>query len=123
MTRKWSCSTPVGRRGAGRVADGDQRPSGGAEAAGDAAGAAGHPGRPHGKKVWNSLYIDAVVKRLAAGGMKISPELRAHLSPLQWEHINFVGSYPFNRPERPGWLRERRAVSTRAPSGLRRSGR
>jgi len=29
------------------------------------------------------------VKKLAAGGMTISPEIRAHLSPLQWEHINF----------------------------------
>ncbi|MEV6868773.1 Tn3 family transposase [Streptosporangium subroseum] len=57
---------------------------------------------------WNSLYIDAAVKKLAAGGMKISPEIRAHLSPLQWEHINFVGSYPFNRPERPGRLRDLR---------------
>jgi hypothetical protein len=32
------------------------------------------------------------VKKLAAGGMTISPEIRAHLSPLQWEHINFHGS-------------------------------
>jgi hypothetical protein len=35
------------------------------------------------------------VKKLAAGGMKISPEIRAHLSPLQWEHINFHGKYSF----------------------------
>jgi hypothetical protein len=53
-------------------------------------------------------YIDAAVKKLAACGMKISPEVRAHLSPLQWEHINFVGSYPFNRPELPGRLRDLR---------------
>lgn len=33
--------------------------------------------------------------------MSISPEIRAHLSPLQWEHINFVGSYPFNRARTP----------------------
>jgi hypothetical protein len=46
---------------------------------------------------WNSLYIDAAVKKLAAGGMEISPEIRAHLSPLQWAHINFHGTYPFNR--------------------------
>ncbi len=57
---------------------------------------------------WNSLYIDAAVKKLAAGGMKISPEIRAHLSPLQWEHINFHGTYPFNRPELPGRLRDLR---------------
>jgi TnpA family transposase len=40
---------------------------------------------------WNSLYIDAAVKKLAAGGMTIGPEIRAHLSPLQWEHIDFHG--------------------------------
>ena len=58
--------------------------------------------------LWNSLYIDAAVKKLAAGGMKISPEIRAHLSPLQWEHINFHGTYPFNRPDLPGRLRDLR---------------
>ncbi|MFI7454501.1 Tn3 family transposase [Nonomuraea sp. NPDC049714] len=57
---------------------------------------------------WNSLYIDAAVKKLAAGGMTIGPEIRAHLSPLQWEHINFHGTYPFNRPELPGRLRDLR---------------
>ncbi|MEU0477975.1 Tn3 family transposase [Streptosporangium sp. NPDC006013] len=25
--------------------------------------------------------------------MTISPEVLAHLSPLQWEHINFLGRY------------------------------
>ena len=60
---------------------------------------------------WNSLYIDAAVKKLAAGGMQISPEIRAHLSPLQWEHINFHGTYPFNRPELPGRLRDLRDPS------------
>jgi TnpA family transposase len=57
---------------------------------------------------WNSLYIDAAVKKLEAGGMRISPEIRAHLSPLQWEHINFHGTYLFNRPELPGRLRDLR---------------
>ncbi|TDE58912.1 hypothetical protein E1295_04230 [Nonomuraea mesophila] len=61
---------------------------------------------------WNSLYIDAAVKKLAASGMTISPEIRAHLSPLQWEHINFVGSCPFNRPGLPGRLRDLRDTAT-----------
>ena len=43
------------------------------------------------------------MKKLTAGGMQISPEkIRAHLSPLVWEHINFHGTYPFNRPPAPG---------------------
>ncbi|GGP14368.1 transposase [Nonomuraea glycinis] len=57
---------------------------------------------------YNSLYIDAAVKKLAADDMKISAEIRAHLSPLQWEHINFHGTYSFNRPELPGRLRDLR---------------
>ncbi len=54
---------------------------------------------------WNSLYIDAAVKKLEAGGMTISPEIRAHLSPLQWEHINFHGRYPIVRTHPGGRLR------------------
>ncbi len=53
---------------------------------------------------WNSLYIDAAVKQLEAGAMgikggRISPEIRARLSPLVSEHINFHGFYPFHRPD------------------------
>ncbi|RVX41090.1 Tn3 transposase DDE domain-containing protein [Nonomuraea polychroma] len=54
---------------------------------------------------WNSLYIDAAVKRLEAGGLGVGPEIRARLSPLLFEHINFHGFYPFNRPELGGGLR------------------
>jgi hypothetical protein len=52
-------------------------------------------------------HIDAAVKAsLQAGGnLVIGPEIRARLSPLIWEHINFHGSYPFIRPETPGNLR------------------
>ena len=57
---------------------------------------------------WNSLYIDAAVKRLEAGGLGISPEIRARLSPLVFEHINFHGSYPFHRPGLGGGLRDLR---------------
>jgi TnpA family transposase len=57
---------------------------------------------------WNSLYIDAAVKRLEAGGLTISHEIRARLSPLAFEHINFHGSYPFHRPDLGGGLRDLR---------------
>lgn len=60
---------------------------------------------------WNSLYVDAAVKKLAAGGMDISALIRARLSLLLWEHINFHGTYPFNRPELPGRLRALRDPS------------
>ncbi|GLX02291.1 hypothetical protein Misp02_63770 [Microtetraspora sp. NBRC 16547] len=62
---------------------------------------------------WNSLYIDAAVKKLETGalgikGGQVTPEIRARLLPLMFEHINFHGFYPFNRPELAGHLRELR---------------
>jgi hypothetical protein len=50
--------------------------------------------------LWNSLYIDAAVKQLAADGFPITPEMTAWLSPLQFDHINFLGRYasPSPRP-------------------------
>ena len=57
---------------------------------------------------WNSLYVDAAVARLEAGGLGVGPQIRARLSPLLFEHINFHGSYPFNRPNLGGRLRDLR---------------
>jgi hypothetical protein len=59
------------------------------------------------------LYIDAAVKQLEAGAMgikggRISPEIRARLSPLVSEHINFHGFYPFHRPDLGEGLRDLR---------------
>ncbi|MDW6064617.1 Tn3 family transposase [Streptomyces sp. FXJ1.4098] len=50
----------------------------------------------------NSLYIDAAVKQLAADGFPVTGELLARLSPLQYDHINFLGRYAFTRPPAPG---------------------
>jgi TnpA family transposase len=61
---------------------------------------------------WNSLYIDAAVKKLEAGGLGISPEIRARLPPLVSGHINFHGFYPFNRPDLGGGLRDQRDPNT-----------
>lgn len=60
---------------------------------------------------WNTLYIDAAVKELEAGGLSISPEIRSRLSPLVHEHINFHGRYPIVRSHRDGLrpLRDPRA--------------
>lgn len=54
---------------------------------------------------WNTLYIDAAVTQLQAAGMTIPAPIRARLSPLQFDHINFHGRYPFTRPELVGDLR------------------
>lgn len=54
---------------------------------------------------WNTLYMDAAVKELEAGGLAISPEIRSRLSPLVHEHINFHGRYPIVRSHGDGSLR------------------
>ncbi|ROQ65243.1 TnpA family transposase [Streptomyces sp. CEV 2-1] len=54
---------------------------------------------------WNTLYTDAAVKELEAGGLTISQEIRSRLSPLVHEHINFHGRYPIVRSHGDGSLR------------------
>ncbi|MFE5077423.1 Tn3 family transposase [Streptomyces halstedii] len=46
--------------------------------------------------------MDAAVKQLAADGFPVTDELLARLSPLQYDHINFLGRYAFIRPAAPG---------------------
>ncbi|MGP3638114.1 Tn3 family transposase [Streptomyces sp. 24-1644] len=41
--------------------------------------------------LFNSLYIDEAVKQLAADGFPVTGELLARLSPLQYDHIDFLG--------------------------------
>ncbi len=64
---------------------------------------------------WNSLYIDAAVRQLEAGGLGISPEIRARLSPLAFEHVNFHGFYSFHRPDLGGGLRDLSRPGTGGP--------
>ncbi|MCA6091006.1 transposase [Streptomyces sp. SCA3-4] len=45
--------------------------------------------------LFNSLYIDATVKQLVSNGFPVTDELLARLSPLQFDHINFLGRYAF----------------------------
>jgi hypothetical protein len=51
--------------------------------------------------VWNTRYYQAIGDRL--GG--ISAEVWAHISPMSWEHIQFVGSYSFDELALDGDLR------------------
>ena len=48
--------------------------------------------------LWNSLYIDATVKILMEKKFPVTDEMIARLSPLQFEHINFLGRYAFTQP-------------------------
>ncbi|WP_395298386.1 Tn3 family transposase [Kitasatospora hibisci] len=51
---------------------------------------------------WNSLYLDRAAKQLAADGFPVTDDLLARLSPFQFDHINFLGSYAFFRPQEAG---------------------
>jgi hypothetical protein len=41
-------------------------------------------------------------KQLTADGFPVTDELLARLSPLQYDHINFLGRYAFSQPPAPG---------------------
>lgn len=43
--------------------------------------------------LWNTVYIDKAVSYLRDKGQGPSDEHLAHLSPLGWQHINFIGDY------------------------------
>ncbi|WP_214327503.1 transposase [Nonomuraea sediminis] len=49
--------------------------------------------------------------RLGIKGGQVTQEIRVRLSPPLFEHINFHGFYPFNRPDLGGELRELRDPS------------
>jgi hypothetical protein len=45
--------------------------------------------------LWNTLYMEAVLKQVRTEGMKVLSADVARLSPLVHQHINFQGRYPF----------------------------
>jgi TnpA family transposase len=49
--------------------------------------------------LWNTIYIDAILKQLAQEGYPLKDEDVARLSPICWEHINFLGHYSFSLPD------------------------
>ena len=76
---------------------------------------------------WTSLDINAAADRLEAGGLGVGPAIRARLSPLGFEHVNFHGSYPIHRPNLQGRLRDLRDPNVAsgpaaARPGARRAG-
>ena len=44
---------------------------------------------------WNTLYLEKVLEQMKVEGYDCSEELIGKLSPLLFEHINFVGKYSF----------------------------
>lgn len=45
--------------------------------------------------VWNTLYLTKATEFQTKKGV-LHEELLNHISPLGWEHINFLGEYTFN---------------------------
>jgi hypothetical protein len=48
--------------------------------------------------IWNTVYMARAVEHLKQQGVHIAEEVLPHLSPLQWEHINFVGDFLWKQP-------------------------
>ena len=46
--------------------------------------------------VWNTVYMQRAIDHLKAAGNNFDENLLKHISPLGWEHINFLGEYSFN---------------------------
>jgi hypothetical protein len=49
--------------------------------------------------LWNTIYMDAVLKQLQAEGYPVRDEDVARLSPTIHKHINMNGRYSFAIPE------------------------
>ncbi len=45
--------------------------------------------------VWNTVYLTEAIKVMREKGV-LKEELIGHVSPLGWEHINFLGEYSFD---------------------------
>src|SRR6266851_10425526 len=45
---------------------------------------------------WTTPYLADAIKALRADGEDVPDELIAHLSPVAWEPVNFLGRYTFD---------------------------
>ncbi len=50
--------------------------------------------------VWNTVYLSEVTKEFKKNNV-LKEELLPHISPLGWEHINFLGEYKFDSNRLP----------------------
>ncbi len=56
---------------------------------------------------WNAIYMQEAIQQVRTDGMDVRNDDLAHLSPLIWRHLNFLGRYDFSLPDtvRNGGLR------------------
>ena len=64
---------------------------------------------------WNAIYMQETLRQIAAEGASVIDTDIAHLSPIIWRHINFLGQYD----RRHGGDRLHRAAAHDAPAGSR----
>jgi len=48
---------------------------------------------------WNAVYMQEAIQQVSSDGMDVRNDDLAHLSPLIWRHLNFLGRYDFSLPE------------------------
>ena len=48
---------------------------------------------------WNAIYMQEAIQQVRLGGMGVHENDLAHLSPLIWRHLNFLGRYDFFLPD------------------------
>ena len=48
---------------------------------------------------WNAIYMQEAIRQVRLGGMEVHEDDLAHLSPLIWRHLNFLGRYDFSLPD------------------------
>jgi hypothetical protein len=57
--------------------------------------------------LWNTVYLERVVRAIRDRRQAVEENLLQHLSPLGWEHINLTGDYVWrqDRKVQPGKFR------------------
>ncbi len=48
---------------------------------------------------WNAIYMQEALQQVRTDGMHVRDDDLAHLSPLIWRHLNFLGRYDFSLPD------------------------
>ncbi len=48
---------------------------------------------------WNAVYMQEALARLGEQGLDVDPKDVARLSPVLWQHVNFLGRYEIILPE------------------------
>jgi hypothetical protein len=48
---------------------------------------------------WNPIYMQEAIRHVRQEGMDVHNDDIAHLSPLIWRHLNFLGRYDFSLPD------------------------